>query len=77
VIDEVVGLLVTMTFVEPSLTAVIGGFLIFRLLDITKPLGISLLERSPGGVGVMLDDFAAGVLGNLALRVLLELRTLG
>jgi len=35
------------------------GFALFRLFDVTKPLGISRLQNLPGGWGVVLDDVAA------------------
>jgi len=39
----------------------IGGFLLFRLFDIMKPLGIGRLQRLPGGWGVVADDIAAAL----------------
>ncbi len=36
-------------------------FLLFRFFDIVKPWPISALERLPGGIGVMADDIAAGL----------------
>jgi phosphatidylglycerophosphatase A len=39
----------------------IAGFLLFRLFDITKPLGISRLQDLPGGWGVVMDDVAAAL----------------
>lgn len=57
----------------PQLAAVVPawavfalGFVVFRLLDITKPLGIRMLQALPGGWGVVADDFAAA-LGTCAL----------
>jgi phosphatidylglycerophosphatase A len=47
----------------------LAGFALFRLFDILKPLGISKLQRYPGGVGVVLDDLAAGLAVNLVLRI--------
>ena len=44
-----------------------------RALDVLKPLGIHRLEQLPGGLGIMMDDFAAGVVGNVIVRVLLLL----
>lgn len=37
----------------------LGGFVLFRLFDIAKPLGISRLQSLPGGWGVTADDVAA------------------
>lgn len=35
-------------------------FLLFRILDIWKPLGIHRLQSLPGGWGIVVDDLAAG-----------------
>ena len=45
-----------------------AGFLIFRLFDIVKPLGINKLQNVPGGYGVVLDDVAAAILTALVLN---------
>ncbi|MCC5927561.1 MAG: phosphatidylglycerophosphatase A [Bacteroidetes bacterium] len=37
------------------------SFLLFRLFDITKPLGIDSIQNLPGAAGVMLDDILAGL----------------
>lgn len=69
--DEVVGMWAALCFIPLSPAAVIAAFVLFRLFDIAKPWPIRRLERRPGGLGIMLDDLAAGVLANLVLRVLL------
>jgi phosphatidylglycerophosphatase A len=66
--DEIVGFLVTMIAAPPGWTAIIAGFVLFRLFDIVKPWPIRWCDRRVGGgLGIMLDDllagaFAAGVL---------------
>jgi phosphatidylglycerophosphatase A len=70
VVDEVAGLLVTMLPVEPSWRSVAAGFVVFRLLDMTKPGPIRRLEALPGGWGIMMDDVAAGVAGAGVMAVL-------
>lgn len=40
----------------------VAGFALFRLFDITKPLGIKKLQDLPGGWGVVVDDVAAALL---------------
>ncbi|MEW5743860.1 MAG: phosphatidylglycerophosphatase A [Nitrospirota bacterium] len=70
VIDEFVGY-VTAIFSLP-LTAgyMIAAFFLFRLFDIMKPPPIRNLERAiSGGLGVMLDDIAAGVMTNILLQL--------
>jgi phosphatidylglycerophosphatase A len=38
----------------------LGGFALFRFFDIAKPFGIRYLQRLPGGIGIVVDDLAAG-----------------
>ncbi len=70
VIDEIAGMLVTLIGLPFNMISVFAGFLIFRILDIWKPHPIRFLERKlSGGVGIVMDDIVAGVLGNIILRV--------
>jgi phosphatidylglycerophosphatase A len=48
------------------------GFLLFRLFDIWKPYPIRLLEKLPGGWGIMADDWLAGIYAALLLRLALH-----
>ena len=60
--DEIVGFLVTMSFVKCSLISVTAGFLLFRFFDILKPWPIGWLDKKvQGGFGIMLDDVLAGI----------------
>jgi phosphatidylglycerophosphatase A len=70
VIDEVLGMLVTLAWLPLSLAGVLAGFLLFRVLDVIKPFPAKRLEDAPGGWGIMLDDVIAGLYGQLALRAL-------
>ncbi len=70
VIDEIAGMMVTLLGLPLDPFTVVAGFLIFRILDIFKPFPARMLERTiPGGAGVVLDDIAAGIWGNLILRI--------
>ena len=46
----------------------LGGFLVFRIFDIAKPLGISRLQELPGGWGVVADDLAAALATSATLH---------
>ncbi len=71
VIDEVVGFLITMTWLPMTWQAYLGGFLLFRFFDILKPFPISYLDRNiKGGAGVVIDDVAAGLCANVILQVI-------
>jgi phosphatidylglycerophosphatase A len=70
VIDELVGFLITMLFVPFSFRFLLLGFVLFRVIDITKPFKIGKIEKISGGWGIMGDDIAAGVLANLIIQAL-------
>lgn len=74
VLDEVVGMLITLAFIPSlGLAGAIAGFFLFRLFDVIKPFPAGRLERLHGGLGVMADDAMAAVYANLSLRGLLWL----
>lgn len=67
VIDEFVGMQVTLLAIEPSLLIGAIGFVLFRIFDVLKPFPAGRAERLPGGLGVVTDDVVAGVYGRLVL----------
>jgi phosphatidylglycerophosphatase A len=71
VLDEVVGQMLTLLLI-PSVTWkwLLGGFLLFRALDVLKPFPARQAERIPRGWGIMLDDVIAGVYGLVLLSVI-------
>lgn len=71
VIDEVIGVWVTMLFIPFSWLNLFAAFVLFRVFDIAKPFGIRKMERVGNGWGVMLDDLLAGVYANVSLNVIL------
>ncbi len=72
--DEFVGLWITFAFIEPQLTSVIVGFLLFRLFDILKPWPISWLDKQVGaGIGIMIDDIVAGFFAAIVIVVISNL----
>jgi phosphatidylglycerophosphatase A len=77
VIDEVLGMIVTLTLVPVGWGGALAGFLFFRAFDVIKPYPANRFERLHGGLGIMLDDAMAGVYANLALRLLLVLAPAG
>ena len=76
VLDEFVAIPICFMGLQPLLRSDIGwlfllaGFLLFRLFDVLKPIGIKKLQDYPGGVGVVLDDVAAGFATCLSLFLL-------
>jgi len=73
VVDEVAGYLVAVLgqpLTARTLPVLLAGFVLFRLFDTLKPWPVRRLERLPGGWGVMVDDFMAGVYANIVAQIL-------
>lgn len=69
VFDEMIGMLVTMILIPSGIGWVVAGFFLFRFFDILKPYPIRGIEkRMNGGIGIMLDDVAAGIYANVLLQ---------
>jgi phosphatidylglycerophosphatase A len=77
VIDEVVGMLMTLALIPVTPAGAIVGFFIFRVFDVIKPWPAGRFESLPGGLGVMADDGMAAVYGNLVLRGLIMVAPAG
>lgn len=73
VLDEVMGMLITLYLVPVGWVAGLIGFLLFRAADVVKPFPANRLEALPGGLGVMADDGMAAIYAALVLRVVLAL----
>lgn len=71
VIDEVVGMLITLAFIPVDISGALLGFVLFRIFDVTKPFPAGRFERLHGGLGVMADDAMAAVYANITLRIVL------
>lgn len=52
------------------------GFLLFRVFDIIKPLGIKRIEKFRGKYGILYDDLLAGIYASVGLVALLSLLSL-
>jgi phosphatidylglycerophosphatase A len=73
VVDEVMGMLLTLFLTGVGWIGAVAGFFLFRIFDIVKPFPARRLEHLPGGVGVMADDAMAAIYANIALRLALAM----
>jgi phosphatidylglycerophosphatase A len=74
VIDEWIGLWITLLLVPPGWLWLLAGVVLFRLFDILKPWPVSWADRRlHGGFGAMFDDALAGVYALLVLQGLVLL----
>ena len=74
VIDEYVGTWIPLLIApsgENTWWVALLGFVLFRLIDIFKPLGCRKIEEiCPGGYGVMFDDVLAGTYALIIVGVI-------
>jgi phosphatidylglycerophosphatase A len=61
VIDEVAGQWIAVAVCPVEIRHALLAFGLFRLFDIVKPWPARQLERLHGGLGIMMDDVAAGI----------------
>jgi phosphatidylglycerophosphatase A len=73
VVDEVCGQLLALAFLPAAWVPVIVSFVLFRFFDILKPGPIRMLEKLPGGWGIMADDIGAGLAAAALTRLILVL----
>jgi phosphatidylglycerophosphatase A len=71
VIDEVLGMFITLTLAPQHPAAWVLGFVLFRVFDIFKPFPVSWFDqRIHGGMGIMMDDVIAGLYALFSLHLL-------
>lgn len=74
VIDEIVGMLITLIAAPAEPLIWLFGFFVFRFFDIFKPFPVGWIDKNlHGGLGIMLDDVMAGVYSLLVLQGILWL----
>ncbi len=69
VVDEIVGMQVTLLAVPHSFLMAAVGFVLFRVFDVWKPFPAGRAQKLRGGFGVVIDDVAAGVYARIVLAL--------
>lgn len=71
VIDEFLGMFITLVAAPAHPLAWALGFLLFRFFDICKPFPVSWFDQKiHGGIGIMMDDVIAGLYAFVSLQLL-------
>lgn len=73
VIDEWAGMMISVLFLPLNWGTALLAFFFFRLFDVVKLWPARQAESLPGGVGITMDDVAAGVQTNIVMQILLLL----
>ena len=71
VIDEVIGMWITVITLPKSVIVALLAFLMFRIFDIVKPPPIRRLELLKGSLGIIIDDVVAGIYAAISVHILL------
>lgn len=71
VIDEILGMFVTLAIAPAHPAAWFLGFVLFRIFDIFKPFPVCWFDQKiHGGIGIMMDDVIAGLYAFLCLQLI-------
>ena len=71
VIDEIIGIQITMLPVAINVLNLFAAFVLFRIFDILKPFPVRNLQKLPGGWGVVADDVGAGIYAGAIMWLLM------
>ena len=77
VIDEFVGMWLSLIFISKLWYFILIAFLLFRIFDIIKIFPANIIDRKNGGFAIMFDDVIAGIYTNIILQILLYIKTFG
>jgi phosphatidylglycerophosphatase A len=73
--DEIVAMMLVLTFTPNTVMAWLLAFIVFRCMDIFKPFPIRQIDQQvKGGLGVMLDDLLAALFSIALLQGLLMIK---
>jgi phosphatidylglycerophosphatase A len=72
-IDEVVGMWISLLYLPKTIIISLAAFLIWRVLDIIKPYPAGKLEELKGGLGIIMDDVAAGFYSLFIVHVIVKI----
>ncbi len=69
IIDEALGIMVTLIGEKIKIYYATVGFFLFLLFDFLKPFPIRRLEKLPPRWGILLDDVVAGIYAHIVLKI--------
>jgi phosphatidylglycerophosphatase A len=69
IIDEIIGMLVSLIAIPKTKKFLILAFILFRIFDIIKPFPARRIEKLPAGWGIVFDDVIAGIYANLLIQI--------
>lgn len=70
VIDEIVGMGISLVYLPPDWRLFLVAFALFRFFDVRKPGFINRVQNLHGGLGIMLDDVIAGIYSLVGVQLI-------
>ncbi len=71
VIDEIVGMWISLLLIPFTWYYLLIAFALFRFFDIKKPFHVGWADRElKGGMGIMMDDVIAGAYTNICMHLI-------
>lgn len=70
VVDEMVGMWISLLFVPCKWWSFLIAFALFRLFDVLKPFPANRCQKLKGGWGIMMDDVIAGAYALIGTHLL-------
>ncbi len=71
VIDEVVGMWISLLLIPKTIVLSVLSFFLFRIFDIVKPYPANVSQGMKGGYGIMMDDIIAGIYTILTIQLII------
>ena len=76
VIDEVCGMLLIFTLIQPSGMYLIIGFILFRIFDVIKLYPANRAEKLPGSLGIIADDIISALYTCVVMIIVMKIAPL-
>ena len=71
-LDEVAGMMLSVLWLPKNLAFYGTAFLLFRLLDVSKPGLIRKIQNAKAPTSIMCDDLLAGVFMNVIMQLVIR-----
>jgi phosphatidylglycerophosphatase A len=71
VVDEIVGMWISLLFIPIVWWMYLIAFLLFRLFDVVKPFPVDSAQKLSRGWGIMMDDVLAGVYALIVMHIII------
>lgn len=72
-LDEFIGTWISLLFIPKNYLMLILSFILWRILDITKPFPANKAENLKGGLGIIMDDVISGMYSLIIMHIFINI----